>query len=258
MRVLKVCAVVASALLVVSSSAFADVQLTIAGGRVSLKARDATLRQILATWAKVGQTQIINGDRVPGGPMTLELDDVTEEQALDVLLHAVSGYVAAPRAVYSANASRFDRIIVMPTAIAAPAATAAARVGGPTPVFPQTAPPVMQPSPDEDSDEEQPPPPQGGPARTFTRFPQPQVVMPQQLPPGAVAPAQPLMLPQPVPQGAAPQQMPSYPGAPSGAPAGVAVPGMVVPAPPQPNQPGMPVPPQPRRPGGGSDDDGAR
>ena len=55
-------------------------------GRVSLVAKDATVRQILAEWARVGQTKIVNVERVPGGPVTLELTNVPEAQALDVLL----------------------------------------------------------------------------------------------------------------------------------------------------------------------------
>ena len=43
-------------------------------------------------------------------------------QALDLLLRSVSGYLAAPRPTMIANASRFDRIVVMPT-IAAPASS---------------------------------------------------------------------------------------------------------------------------------------
>ena len=64
-------------------AASADVQLTMQDGRVSLVAKDATVRQILAEWARVGQTKIVNMERVPGGPMTLELTNVPEAQALE-------------------------------------------------------------------------------------------------------------------------------------------------------------------------------
>ena len=63
--------------------------------------------------------QIVNVERIPGAPVTLELRDVREEQALDVLLRSVSGYLAAPRATTIANASAFDRILVMPTSVGA-------------------------------------------------------------------------------------------------------------------------------------------
>ena len=108
------------------SAASAEVHLTIQDGRVSLVAKDATLRQILAEWARVGQTRIVNGDRVPGGPVTLQLTNVSEEQALDTLLRSLTGYVAAPRPTMAANLSRFDRIVVMPTIAAAAVPAAAA------------------------------------------------------------------------------------------------------------------------------------
>ena len=60
--------------------------------------KNATLRQILAEWARVGQTKIVNAERVPGGPMTLELTNVPEVEALEILLRSAGGYVLAPRA----------------------------------------------------------------------------------------------------------------------------------------------------------------
>src|SRR5918995_115619 len=93
----------------------ADVLLRIENGQVSLKATNATVRDILAEWARIGQTKIVNGDRIPGGPVSLELNGVTEEQALEVILRSVAGYVVAPRPAEIANASRYDRILVMPT-----------------------------------------------------------------------------------------------------------------------------------------------
>ena len=72
-------------------------------GRVSIVAKDATVRQILAEWARVGQTNIVNVDRVPGGPLTLELTNVPEAQALEVLLRSLSGYITAPRTAGAAE-----------------------------------------------------------------------------------------------------------------------------------------------------------
>ncbi len=61
-----------------SAAQAGEVRLTMQGGRVTLVARDATLRQILTEWAKVGQTRIVNMERVPGGPVSLELKDVPD------------------------------------------------------------------------------------------------------------------------------------------------------------------------------------
>src|SRR6476619_1427577 len=109
--------------LAAASTASADVSLTMQNGRVSLVAKDATLRQILTEWARVGQTKIVNVERVPGGPVTLDLTDMPEAQALEIVLRSLSGYITAPRPVDVANLSHFDRIIVMPTLASARPAT---------------------------------------------------------------------------------------------------------------------------------------
>jgi hypothetical protein len=163
-----------------SAPAYADVQLSLENGRVTLVARDATVRQILTEWARVGQTTIVNVDRIPGGPLTLQFTGVPEEEALDVLLRSVSGYMAATRPTAVSTLSRFDRIMVMPT-VAAPRTAAAA----PAPVF---QPPGFVPGPPrENNDPNQAAPSIVTPARgpIFQAFPQPQVVNPTQ---GATSP----------------------------------------------------------------------
>jgi len=244
-----------------SSAAFAEVHVTMQSGRVSVVAKDATVRQILTEWARVGQTKIVNVERIPGGPITLELTNVPETQALDVLLRSLSGYITAPRAADAANLSQFDRIIIMPTlASARPAVSSAA----PPPVF-QQQPQFQQQlqTADDEPDDQRPqpvtvPPANRGPV--FNTFPQPQVVNPQT--------GQPVAFPGQVPQGVqggVPQQPQTAPPVNSAAPTspygGVAVPGMIVQPPQQPGQaqpgtiqgPGGIQPPgtQPvRRPGG--------
>ncbi|HSP91945.1 MAG TPA: hypothetical protein VLN08_13605, partial [Vicinamibacterales bacterium] len=74
-----------------------EVRLAIKDGRVALVARDATLRDILVEWERVGGTRIVNRDRVPGTRLTLEFSDVSEEQALTTLLRPIAGYMAARR-----------------------------------------------------------------------------------------------------------------------------------------------------------------
>src|SRR4029077_15761474 len=71
----------------------------------------------LAEWAKIGQTKVVNVERISGAPLTIQLENVSEQKALDVVLREWSGYMAAPRAIAVANASRFDRIIVVPASI---------------------------------------------------------------------------------------------------------------------------------------------
>src|SRR5262249_1118852 len=111
-----------AAVFLAAASASADVRVTIQDGLVTVVATDATVRQILAEWARVGQATVVNGDRVPGGPISLELTNVPEAQVLDTLLRSAAGYLAAPRAEVQSNLSRFDRIVVMPTSSAPRAA----------------------------------------------------------------------------------------------------------------------------------------
>ena len=186
-------------------------------------------------------------ERIPGGPLTLELKDVPEDQALDILMRPLSGYVAAPRALRSPNLSKFDRILVMPT-VAAARQAAAATSAPPSPVFqpqPTFQPPQAQPDDNDDPPQPGQQPPTRGPI--VTAFPQPQVVNPNAVPGnGQFVPPPGLTMP-----GAAVPQQPQQPMAPSAvptAPVGVAVPGMMVPTPQQP-APGQ-NPATVRRPGG--------
>ena len=100
----------------------AGLTLSIRDGLVSLDAQDVTLRQILTEWARVGKTNIINVERITGGPITLKIDAMPEKQALDIILRTIPGYMALPRETPVADASRYDRILIMATtaAVAAP------------------------------------------------------------------------------------------------------------------------------------------
>jgi hypothetical protein len=153
-----VLAFAAAALLAAATPARAELVITMHDGLVSVNAKDVTLRQIMAEWAKVGQTKVVNADGIAGGPITITLVDVPEEQALATLLRSVSGYLAAPRPTVVKNASRYDRILVVPTA-ATPARAATAAL---PPAFPQ--PRVQAPQSNDDNDDGPPPPapPLGG------------------------------------------------------------------------------------------------
>src|SRR5919109_4741183 len=189
MNMMRAAALGAAAWLWAGSVAFADVQLSMQDGRVTLVAKDATVRQILTEWARIGQTTIVNVERIPGGPVTLELSDVPEQEALDVLLRSLSGYMAAPRANAAVGLSHFDRIVVMPTN-APPRAPVSAAANQPPPSHAQPQPQFVQPQfqppqPDEDSDDEQPAPavpvpniPRGPVFNTFPAPNQPQVGVP--------------------------------------------------------------------------------
>ena len=119
-----------------TASAQQGVKLQFNAGQVTLSAQNAPVRAILQEWARLGGATIVNGDRVTGPPVTLELTAVPERQALDIVLRSVAGYIVAARPAGSQGASAFDRIMILPTS-AAPRAPvpAAPAVAGRQPVI---------------------------------------------------------------------------------------------------------------------------
>jgi hypothetical protein len=113
-----------------------EVSVAFEGGLVTLTAREATVREILQEWARVGHTRLVNAERLPGGPVTLELTRVPEKQAIEVLLRSAAGYLAAPRRG-PGGGSQFAQIHVMPPSVAPPprAQTGVRAVRRPPPVF---------------------------------------------------------------------------------------------------------------------------
>jgi hypothetical protein len=73
------------------------VSLQFNNGRVTLNAQNAPVRTVLVEWARLGGTRIVNGERVGGAPVTLELEDVPERTALDILLRTAAGYIVTAR-----------------------------------------------------------------------------------------------------------------------------------------------------------------
>jgi hypothetical protein len=223
-----------------ASPAHADVRVSMANGRVTIVAKDATPRQILEEWARIGQTRIVNADQLIGPPTSLELQDVPEAQALDTLLRSASGYVAAPRADDLPNASQFDRIFILATSSPArPAAASPAAQAAPAPFRPPVFPPGGDSPPEQQS--VQPPAQPGAVAPrppVFTTFPQPQPIQPRPVegqPPAATGN-----------QVGGPATQSPTPGAaaPGTSVIGSARPGMPVPASQQPGQQPQAVPGQ--------------
>ena len=216
------CVLIATAVVAGTAEA-GDLNLTIANGRVTLIAHDVTVRQILDEWARVGQTKIVNGDKLLGAPLTIELRDVPEATALETVLRSAAGYVVAPRMAGSVGPSFYDRILILPTS-RPPAVTAAP----PSPQFNRPPPPQTMPVVENNDDEPAPtpPPPVANPAGQPFPGPAPQPGAQQ---PGAQAPVTTLPRPGMLPPA------PATPGNPY-----------------QPNQPGVRPPgQQPPRPGGG-------
>jgi hypothetical protein len=228
MQKLLCCVIVAASVAMASTATAGELKLSIANGRATLIATDVPVRQILAEWARLGDTTIVNGERVPGPNLTLQLVDRPEREVLDAVLRTVAGYVAAPRNAAAANLSVYDRILILPTS-QAPAYNPAAVS---TPTF--SPPPRPVPMPDDDP-----------------------VEHPNEMPPGANMP--PGMVPQPN----QPQQPTTQPA--PGMPQTIPRPGMLPPPPGSgtpniynPNLPGArppgTLPPGVRPPGGGDDD----
>ena len=117
-------------------------RLEIRAGLVNLHAQNIPLRQILTEWARVGGTRIVKAERVTGAPVTVDLQGVSERQALDVLLRGVAGYVLASRPVSGSGASAFDRIVILATSTAPRPAAQPAFASGPATRVPQPQPQV--------------------------------------------------------------------------------------------------------------------
>jgi len=108
------CAFVAAMLTALAAPAAAgQLRLTINNGLVTVVAQDVPVSRILSEWARVGQTRIVNGEKLMT-IVSLELIDVPEKTALAIVLRSASGYMAAERKDFVAGASAFDRIMILP------------------------------------------------------------------------------------------------------------------------------------------------
>lgn len=226
MKTLHVLAVVA---LLGAGATSAEAQINLefhGGGKVRLTAQNVSVSQILAEWARRGRTTIVNGERVPGPPVTIELQDVSEEQALDILLRGASGYLVAARESAVTGASSFDRIYILPTS-SRPTNTNAA------PLPPQQAIQLQ----DVDDDEPLPPrSPTGAPGVRVPREggPQPAVAQPAVAQPGVAQPGVAGRPPVPVDEGDRnePENRPANaPTNPFGVAPGTTRPGVITPGP---------------------------
>jgi hypothetical protein len=150
------CAMTAATLLFASAAIAraGELQLTIANGRVTLVADSVPLRTILTEWARIGQTRIVNGEKLTGAPLTLRLIDVPEAQALDIVLRSASGYMAAPRPAGMAGASQYDRVVILASSRPTGGPAPAPNFQNVNPRF-QTPPPMIQPVEGEDGDDEE-------------------------------------------------------------------------------------------------------
>src|SRR5688572_1809428 len=133
--------------------ASAQVKLEFRNGQVNLTAQNAQIRTILAEWARIGGTRIVNGEKITGPPVTLELTGVSERQAMEVLLRNTAGYIIAARDAGATSPSAFGSILILATTTA-PRQVAVAPVGSGART---TRAPEPEPDPEEDPVSDTPP-----------------------------------------------------------------------------------------------------
>src|SRR3954470_13527403 len=85
----------ACALFDASTAAAQDFILHFRDGLVTLVAREVTVPTILNWWGRIGSATVVNGEKVEGPPIPLQLVDVPESEALAILLRNVGGYILA-------------------------------------------------------------------------------------------------------------------------------------------------------------------
>jgi hypothetical protein len=217
-----------------------SVKLEFRDGKVSLITQNASLRAILTEWARLGGTQVVNLERLAGAPVTLQLIDVPETQALDIILRGTAGYIAGQRAAAEPARSSLDRILIVPTAGTA-ASVSARPVATPPPFAGQQR--FPQPDPDDDPVSDTPPnddPPNRGTIR---------MNVPPNVPIRGNQPNQPAS-PQPIRPEDVNQQEPQpettpAPANPFGIQTGSSRPGTITPVPQQPQRPRTQADPEP-------------
>lgn len=187
-----------------------ELKLNIHNGLVTLTADNVPLSTIMAEWARVGQTRVVNGDKILT-PVSLQIVDMPERKALDILLRAASGYMAAERPIPMASASVFDRIMILPSS-RPPVNTGPSTT--PAPMF-NPRPVPTPPAPDMDDEDVNVAPPGMNP-QPGNVPPAGPIIMPNgvpwQQPQGPMTAPRPGQLPLPAPQQPVPFGTPPKPG----------------------------------------------
>jgi hypothetical protein len=213
-----------------------ELEVRIADGRATVIARDVTVAQILSEWARVGNTRVVNGEKLLGAPLTLELVDMPEKQVLDILLRSAAGYMAAPRADGVAGTSLYDRVVIL--------ATSQAPVNPPPVAQPFNRPFIQQAVPQPAFPQDVMMDDQGNPVFDPNVAQPGMVPPPGMLPPPGMVPAVPYQVP------AGPQRVPGVPQGPVTSPTPGQLPQQPQPTPLMPYTPPDQVPP-PNPPTGG-------
>jgi hypothetical protein len=215
---------------VAGTSSAQTVSLQFNNGRVTLNAQNAPIRTILVEWARLGGTRIVNGERLGGAPVTLELTDVPERYALEILLRSAAGYIVTARRE-PGGPSTLGGVVILAT-------TSAPRVQAPVTFGAATVQqrPFQDDPPDERSAVSAPvlsgvPTPPAVPGPSVVR------IGPSGLPQPNLPPVQSPFGQQPDPNQPAPQQTPARPVTTLQTLPGTSRPGEITPPPPAQPQP---------------------
>lgn len=88
--------------------------LTFNDGKVTLIAKNVTLQEILAEWARKGSCPFNGADKIVGGKLPpLQYENQPELTVLQSLLRSVSAYIPSPRRVGNPGASMFEAVQVL-------------------------------------------------------------------------------------------------------------------------------------------------
>ena len=121
-----------------------DLEFAIGQGRVTVIATGVPLGDVLAEWARAGNTRFEGVGALGALPVSLHLEGVAEREALRLLLRPAAGFLAAPRARQVPGASIYDRVKIRAASRApqpAPAGALRERRQPPGPV--REAPPAL-------------------------------------------------------------------------------------------------------------------
>ena len=87
-----------------------DLEFAIGQGRVTVIATGVPLGDVLAEWARTGNTRFEGVGALGALPVSLHLDGAPEREALRLLLRPAAGFLAAPRVPGISGASIYDRV----------------------------------------------------------------------------------------------------------------------------------------------------
>ena len=150
-----------------------ELKLTIKDGLVTVVATDVPLSQILAGVGELGQTKIVNGEKLT--PLSVfELVDVPEKQGLDIILRRRADHARGGRRRRQASAVRPD-----PDPAVQPVAGIFAVTLRSVPAPFVNRPVMATPEPEMRRNRCRPPPPDAGDQPVPQTMPQQPVCMPQ-------------------------------------------------------------------------------